>query len=72
MVIPKDASKIGIVMEFKKVDRDEEEDLRKAGEEALKQIAEKQYRQELIARGIRDIVEVGIAFEGKNVMVLRR
>lgn len=70
MVIPKDINKIGIIMEFKKVDRDEGEDLKKAAQKGLKQIEEKQYRQELLSHGIKDIIEVGIAFEGKDVMVV--
>ncbi|MCH5136912.1 AAA family ATPase [Clostridiaceae bacterium UIB06] len=70
MIIPRDINKIGIIMEFKKVDRDEGEDLKKAAEEGLKQIEEKQYKQELIARGIKNIIEVGIAFEGKDVMLM--
>lgn len=70
MIIPKDKNKIGIIMEFKKVDRDDEEDLKKAAAEALKQIRERKYKQELIAREIKNIIEIGIAFEGKDVMVL--
>lgn len=70
MIIPKDKNKIGIIMEFKKVDRDEEEDLKKAAEEGLKQIKERKYKQELIVREIKNIIEIGIAFEGKDIMVL--
>ncbi|AKA67823.1 AAA family ATPase [Clostridium scatologenes] len=70
MIIPKDKNKIGIIMEFKKVDRDDEEDLKKAAEEGLKQIRERKYKQELIAREIKNIIEIGVAFEGKDVMVL--
>jgi hypothetical protein len=65
MVIPKDISKIGIVIEFKKV----EENLEKAADAALKQIKDRDYRAELIERGIKNIIELGIAFEGKKVMV---
>lgn len=67
MVIPRDLSKKGIIIEFKKVDEDE--DLEVAATNALKQIEEKQYRQELVDRGVKDIIELGIAFEGKVVLV---
>lgn len=67
MVIPRDISKKGIIIEFKKVDEDE--DLEKAVDNALKQIEERRYKQELIDRGITDIIELGIAFEGKNALV---
>ncbi|AWI05760.1 AAA family ATPase [Clostridium drakei] len=70
MIIQKDKNKIGIIMEFKKVDRDDEEDLKKAAEEGLKQIRKRKYKQELIAREIKNIIEIGVAFEGKDVMVL--
>jgi len=69
MVIPKDISKIGIVIEFKKVDEDDEEDLEKAADAALKQIKDRDYKSELIEKGIKDIIELGIAFEGKKVLV---
>jgi hypothetical protein len=70
MIIPRDLSKKGIIIEFKKVDEDE--DLEKAVDNALKQIEEQTYKQELIDRGIMDIIELGIAFEGKNVLVKQR
>jgi len=70
MVIPRDLSKKGIIIEFKKVDEDE--DLEAAAKSALKQIEEKQYRQELVDRGVKDIIELGIAFEGKVVLVKQK
>lgn len=70
MVIPRDLSKKGIIIEFKKVDEDE--DLEAAAKNALKQIEEKQYRQELVDRGVKDIIELGIAFEGKVVLVKQK
>jgi hypothetical protein len=69
MLIPEDTGKPGIVIEFKKVDRDENENLETAAEAALEQIAAKDYRRELIARGIRSIINLGIAFEGKEMMI---
>jgi hypothetical protein len=70
MVMPKDPSKLGIVFEFKTVDHDEKETLELAAQAALKQIEDKQYEQELRARGINQVLKLGIAFEGKEVLVL--
>jgi hypothetical protein len=72
MIIPRDVTKLGIVMEFKKVDEDEDETLETAVEIALAQIAEKGYTQELVSRGIEDIMEVGISFTGKKLLLRHR
>lgn len=69
MIIPKDRNKRGIIMEFKKVDRFENETVEAALEAALKQIEEKKYETELLALGVKDIVKVGIVFNGKLVKV---
>ncbi|WBW96282.1 AAA family ATPase [Oceanirhabdus sp. W0125-5] len=69
MIIPKDKSKLGIIIEFKKVDEYDKETLEIAVNEALKQIEEKNYKQELLDLGIENIMELGIAFEGKEVLV---
>ncbi|WP_372628922.1 PD-(D/E)XK nuclease domain-containing protein [Cohnella sp.] len=71
MVIPRDKSKgqKGIIIEFKKADRYEEESLDEAVVSALRQIETKQYDAELRAMGISDIVKLGIAFKGKQVKV---
>ncbi|MDP4147391.1 MAG: PD-(D/E)XK nuclease domain-containing protein [Bacillota bacterium] len=68
MIIPKDTTKKGIIIEFKKVDEYDNEDLEMAVSEALKQIEEKNYKQELLDRGIKDILQIGMAFEGRKVM----
>ena len=69
MVIPKDKSKKGIIIEFKKVDKFEGETFETALEAALKQIQEKKYDSELKALGVNDIVKLGIAFKGKEVKI---
>lgn len=69
MIIPKDKSKKGIIIEFKKVDKFEEENFETALEAALKQIEEKRYDSELKALGINDIVKLGVAFKGKEVKI---
>ncbi len=72
MVIPKDKRKLGIVMEFKKVNQKKNEDLEIAVEAALKQIQDKNYKQELINRSIDSILEIGIAFQGKELLVRKK
>ncbi|AGB42033.1 Protein of unknown function (DUF1703)/Predicted AAA-ATPase [Halobacteroides halobius DSM 5150] len=67
MLIPSSKDKLGIIMEFKKVDQDES--LERGVREALEQIADRDYRDILEELGINDILELGIAFCGKEVMV---
>jgi hypothetical protein len=69
MMIPKDKENLGIVIEFKKVRKRRKETLEKAVENALKQIVEKNYKQELLDLGVKNILELGVAFEGKEVLV---
>ena len=67
MLIPRDISKLGIIFEFKK--KRMSEDLEICAQNALKQIEDKKYRQRLIDKGIKDIIDIGIAFDGKKVLV---
>ena len=60
VVEPMDKSKNGLVIEFKVAK--EKEDLEKASEEALAQIEEKRYYEELRDRGVERIILVGISF----------
>ena len=69
MLIPKNPNDLGIVMEFKKVGRFEKTTLEAAVESALKQIEDRHYAQELIDRGIKRILFLGFAFEGKEVLI---
>ncbi|MDQ2087986.1 AAA family ATPase [Herbivorax sp. ANBcel31] len=69
MIIPKDKSKKGIIIEFKKASDLRGETIDKALEAALKQIEDKKYDEELKGIGINDIVKIGIAFKGKEVKV---
>jgi hypothetical protein len=68
-VIPKDKNKLGIVLEFKKVNKNRNESLETAVEAALRQIKDKNYKQELLHRGIENILELGIAFQGKELLI---
>jgi hypothetical protein len=68
MLIPKDLSRKGIVIEFKKARRNETLD--QAGVAALEQIERKNYARELLALGCQDILKLGIAFQGKKVRMV--
>ena len=69
MIIPKDISKLGIVIEFKKLDPDDEETLEETADEALKQIADKKYSATLENKGIKNIKEIAIVFKGKEIYI---
>ncbi len=69
MIIPKDPSKLGIIIEFKRAKNMTEEALEAAVKTGLTQIKEKNYKAELEARGITQIICVAIAFAGKKVLV---
>ena len=72
MLKPKDAKKIGIVIEFKIVDGTGEEDYKEVLEDALKQIQDRKYATELAAAGIAQILEIAVAFRGKELWVKHR
>lgn len=69
MLIPKNPSELGIIMEFKKIDRFEKATLETAVESALAQIEAKHYAQELKDRGVKRILYLGFAFQGKEVLI---
>jgi hypothetical protein len=69
IIIPKNASKPGIIIEFKKVSQLKKESLATAAHAALEQIADRDYAAELRTRGIRKVIELAIVFDGKRVLV---
>jgi hypothetical protein len=69
VIIPRDPSRVGYVIEFKKVDADDNETAEIAIQKAFAQIVEKNYAAELIAREIKTIKLLAIVFEGKQVWV---
>jgi hypothetical protein len=71
MIIPRDLNlnQVGVVMEFKTVDKEENETVETAIEAALAQIEEKKYVTELIERGIKNIKKLAVVFSGKDVYV---
>jgi len=69
MIMPKDVSKIGIIIEFKKIDDFLSDTIEEGTGKALKQIEDKKYETELLEKGIKDIVKLAIVFKGKEVKV---
>jgi hypothetical protein len=69
ILIPKNPNELGIIMEFKKIGRFEKINLETAVIAALKQIEDKKYAQEFLDRGVKRILNIGLAFEGKKVLI---
>ena len=72
MLEPKNPEKDdAIILEFKIHDPDEEKTLEDTVKQALRQIEEKQYSAQLMARGIPEnkIRSYGFAFQGKKVQI---
>ena len=72
---PKQQGNPAVIMEFKVFDRlDEEEGLEDTAKNALRQIEEKQYETDLLARGIpaERILKYGFAFQGKEVLIRKQ
>ncbi len=69
MLIPKDREQLGIILEFKTV-REKKTPLKKAAQDALQQIVQRQYAAQLHQHGIHNILQMGLAFRGKQVFVL--
>jgi hypothetical protein len=69
MIIPKDINKIGIIIEFKKIDDFLDYTIEEGTAKALKQIEDNKYETELLETGIKDIVKLAIVFKGKEIKV---
>ncbi len=69
MLIPKDREQLGIILEFKTV-REKKTPLKKAAQDALQQIIQRQYAAQLHQQGIHNILQMSLAFRGKQVFVL--
>jgi hypothetical protein len=70
MIIPKDSSQLGVILEFKKARGNTPEAFQLAAHQAMKQIKERGYRSELKERGIGDILYLVIALKGKKALVV--
>ncbi len=71
MLEPAVSGGTAFILEFKVIDPGEEKSLEETADAGLKQIKEKKYAEELIARGFRseNIRSYAFAFEGKRVLV---
>ena len=71
MIEPKDKQKDAIIIEFKVFNPRKEASMKETVLAALKQIEEKSYKANLIAKGIpkENIRQYGVAFEGKKVLI---
>ena len=67
LIMPRDVSQWGYVMEFKKTGKNES--VKSAVKSALQQIEEKKYETELKERGIKKIKKLAVVFKGKDVTV---
>ncbi len=74
MLKPRDVKKdMGIIIEFKVLDEDDEKTLEDTARSALRQIEEKHYEEELLTAGVpKDkIYKYGFAFSGKAALVVQ-
>jgi len=69
LIIPKDISKLGIIIEFKVADSELDQEMNKEADLALRQIDAENYQAELNARGINKILKLAIVFFGKKVLI---
>ncbi|MEG0297922.1 MAG: AAA family ATPase [Clostridium sp.] len=71
-VIPKDITKSGIIFEFKRYDKEDEETIEYMADTALEQIEKNQYDTELKNKGIKSIIKIAIVFNGKEVYIKQK
>ena len=68
-IIPRDIKKLGVIIEFKKMDEFDTETVEELAEEAMQQIEDKNYAQTLEYRGVKNILKFAIVFKGKEVFI---
>lgn len=67
MIILKNTSRLGIVIEFKKADS--LEGLESSAKKALDQIYEKKHEEEVKSFGVKKVIKIGIGFYGKECAI---
>jgi hypothetical protein len=70
MLIPRDISKLGIIIEFKRIKDTASKTIDEGVQEALNQIGENRYEAELQDRGVKNIWKLAIVFKGKRVGIV--
>ena len=68
-LIPRNKKMTGIIMELKYEKDLDDKELNKLADEALRQIEDNEYATEMKDEGVRDILKLGMAFSGKNVVI---
>lgn len=68
-LIPKDITKIGLIMEFKSIRINSKDTLEGAMDKAITQVNKKLYDTELKARGVNNIIKLALVFKGKEVLI---
>ncbi|MGL5087755.1 MAG: AAA family ATPase [Clostridium sp.] len=68
-LIPKDTSKLGVIFEFKRYDKEDEESIEEIMDEALDQIEKMKYDTKLKAKGVENIAKLGVVFNKKEVHI---
>ncbi len=71
-MIPRDEKYPGIIMELKWQKNLTEDKLEQLAAEALEQIDQRRYDDEMVQTGVGDIVKMGIAFSGKRIDIKTR
>ena len=67
MLLPKDISQLGVVIELKAKSPQDNTSLDTLAEAALQQIEAKRYAVEFEPRGIKRVLKIAIAFQGKQI-----
>ena len=68
MLLPRDISQYGIVIEIKQMDKDSRQQaIEQQLKAALKQISDNQYYKELLAHQVNNRIEIAMVFIGKEV-----
>ncbi|AGF59150.1 hypothetical protein B0P06_002516 [Clostridium saccharoperbutylacetonicum] len=70
MLIPRDISKLGIIIEFKRIKDTASKTIDEGVKEALDQIGKNKYEAELQDRGVKNIWKLAIVFKGKRVRIV--
>ncbi|KLO23278.1 hypothetical protein X275_02835 [Marinitoga sp. 1197] len=70
ILIPKEKTKPGIIIEFKKFKTDYDKNLKDSAERGMKQIEEKEYEKEIKSYGVEKVIKVAIAFDKKDVEII--
>jgi hypothetical protein len=69
MLIPRDRSKTGVIIEFKKASKVKKQTLEQAVEAAKDQIVTREYKKKMEAHGVTGVIQLAIGFKGKECLI---